>query len=146
MYPFYPFSIDRRDCLAKLKASQLGKTDAINTDVATPATMFYSRFPTRFCEANTGDALADTQTYAECNIDRRCLGCAGLRSTGCIFTSFGDVLNFSRNGDQSPESHFYQCFYCVFSSTGGGGRTRTWNYPYRILNPARLPFRHSGGT
>ena len=32
------------------------------------------------------------------------------------------------------------------SSTGGGGRTRTWNYPYRILNPARLPFRHSGGT
>ena len=31
-----------------------------------------------------------------------------------------------------------------FMSTGGGGRTRTWNYPYRILNPARLPFRHSG--
>ncbi len=31
-------------------------------------------------------------------------------------------------------------------STGGGGRTRTWNHPYRILNPARLPFRHSGGT
>ncbi len=30
------------------------------------------------------------------------------------------------------------------TSTGGGGRTRTWNYPYRILNPARLPFRHSG--
>ena len=37
-------------------------------------------------------------------------------------------------------------FLLVFSSTGGGGRTRTWNYPYRILNPARLPFRHSGDT
>jgi hypothetical protein len=33
---------------------------------------------------------------------------------------------------------------CV-SSTGGGGRTRTRCYSNRILNPARLPFRHSGG-
>jgi len=32
------------------------------------------------------------------------------------------------------------------TTTGGGGRTRTWNYPYRILNPARLPFRHSGDS